>query len=460
MAGLFGLFWITAWGLSILLMIEDRVGDELDIDMILPVSFITGALTWGLGMFGLTWIGIPWSVSLLSVSWLFIGGVGYWKRKRLDEVRLWFYVAWKDRSWKVFFGLVAVIVALFYCTILTTNFLHSDALASWFMRGKIFYLDQGINREHLSDPIFADFDESVGSFNRVTYPPLVPIMYAWVFLLVGDVVVWQAKILGLALVISIVWLLFIEGKRLYDGAWVWQWWGVGWMLSLPAMAWALTVHWYGNATLWMTSLYLAGMICFGRWLSSREHVYLILGGLLIGGAAFTKSEGVVGWWMLAFLLVIFRKLPKKLILVCLGLLLIPGISWQVFAVKIVEEGSFVRESAANLGNVDQISQRFWDAGGVTVMSLLNVRFFLGLWPVFLASSVYYLWNYKKKRWEWWIFEGMLWVVMGFLWLILLIGSAELESTKHMPRFLLQWAGVAIYLVLINVRPFILDKTEE
>jgi len=187
-----------------------------------------------------------------------------------------------QKLWHPVFPLLALVLILFFRLACLEGLLEFDGVAAWMTKGRIIYLTSGDNLIQLfSDPTLAHA--------HLDYPTLVPALQATTWGALGRVnefvtkcwPVWQwvFMLVGIGAVVK------IQHSR----------WGgpAYWMLALTLLpATVEYVRWEG-ATIPMVFFTTMGMIQMVIALQDQDRDRLVVGMLLLFGAAMTKFEGVI-----------------------------------------------------------------------------------------------------------------------------------------------------------------------
>ena len=269
------LFVVTGWSIVRRL---DRAAATLPR---LAQAFLAGALLQSVTFHALSAAGVPWTRSLLLIAPLLAGPLAWLRVRAHTTTQRRPSLGWIELAPII---LVALLHALF-ATIAPLS--EWDFLGIWGIKGKVFFEHRGIDWAFLERPDFA--------FTNPDYPPLLPVTYAISALVRGA---WEDRFIGLfttlfGLAAAVV---ACDGVGLRRAAH---------LLRLPAAFTIALVAFsdrVGLAEGPLIAFSIAGLLRIREAVTTNARGPMLLGALFIGGAAWTKNEG------LALLVAVFAGL--------------------------------------------------------------------------------------------------------------------------------------------------------
>lgn len=244
------------------------------------------ACGFGLGMMvvaALTlWIKLTDVVGIQLVPVVVVALAGYelW----VSRMAIWGWV--RERAGETLWHPVVPILMLalvLFCRLATLEgLLEFDAVAAWMTKAKIIYLAAGNN-------LVGFFADPTLAHAHLDYPTLVPALHAATWGTVGRVNEFVTKCWP---VWQLIFLLIGTGSvvKLNSSRWGGP---LYWLLALAILpATVEYVRWEG-ATMPMMFFVATGMVQLALALQDQDRERLLLGGLLLLGAAMTKFEGMI-----------------------------------------------------------------------------------------------------------------------------------------------------------------------
>ena len=457
--------WVWATGVAILLLIEGVSRQRFRDGVVVGVGLLVGVVfnAWFLMVTTLL-VGYWTREVMMGVVGLSVLGVMWWQRRRVVEMIIGVGVPWRwpRPVWAVLLLIVGQ-VGFLAVTQLTSDYLHSDGLAIWFMKGKLFYLDGGVRPETLTHPVFGSTTEqgeqrAVGSMAK--YPLLVPLNIAWTYLVADGEAVTMAKGLWVGLQASIIWFLYITGVSIFGKK-------SGWTVLMPVLyvfipvMWRhFTPHWFGGADLWLAGLYLMGLGANYLWQKGEGKIYLWLAAWLLGGAAFTKIEGAVALVGGLVMLWVAGKKRGRELLAAVPLLLVPVVGWYIYGSQLPLKENYLGQIVARLPLWQTLLGRAGRAAGVMGVELFNFKEYLGLWPMAIFLPIWAIWMRGIKPWYKLYLLPL--VGFGFIWFSYTFNHLEFEGLvfSTLPRLYSQWIPSALFLSVLALRELVVKKSKK
>ncbi|HEX7152032.1 MAG TPA: hypothetical protein VF618_11140 [Thermoanaerobaculia bacterium] len=402
------LFVVTGWG------IVGRLHRQAPASVVIAEAFLVGALMQAVVFCVLSECGVPW-----SRGWLFAGpGLSF------GVLRFPFFVVRRrgtrttDNGQRktpspglggVELSVIAAVTILHALFATIAPLTEWDFLGIWGMKGNVFFEHRGIDWAFLEHP-------EHGFTNR-DYPPMLPIGYAIHALIRG---VWEERFIGafntlFGLAAAVIACDGTSVRRLP----LFQ--------RIPAVVTLTLVAFSGRIGLAEGALIAFGIAALLRL---RDH-YFLLGALLLGGAAWTKNEGLA---LLAAVVLgmVVAGLWRRLLLLWPAVVLAG--SWQL--ARALHElpterarGNPFERIAAHLAQWSEWMPELW-------RYLEKPAFWLAMIVVFIAAGRRALWRER-------------FMVTVLLAQLAAIAAAYLVTYVHLPLELEHsWERVTHQLALI------------
>ncbi|RJR26073.1 hypothetical protein C4578_00030 [Candidatus Microgenomates bacterium] len=212
------------------------------------------------------------------------------------------------------FLLVFLIVANFlYCFsgVFFYPMQSMDTIGIWLLKAKAFYLEGFFPKTML-------FSERY-SFSHQQYPLLLPLLFSFIYKIVGSINEKAVLVVYPFLYLSIVFLAFKTLEK-RAGAFCALIFSFGYAVFSPLLGQGGRVH-AGNADILLTLLYWVGLYLIVSFKNKDKTLYFLA--LLAAIASQIKTEGV---FMLALLFFVETGFKKKILPFVLGFL--PFLAWQ------------------------------------------------------------------------------------------------------------------------------------
>jgi len=453
-------------GLCLLLALEKRLNVTLDSLLLVALSPLVGIINQAYFLFGLSILGIPWpSRWLILALETFIIALTLWlRRDRLIRFIPRKVPGVKNLPSLMLIGLLAAQLTYLSVATLNQDYLHGDALNMWFMKGKIFFLENSIPKDVLGDPRFLQLNRwgspsIMGSFFVAKYPPLPSLTVAMVYLLEDGENIFTAKALWLLVHGSLLFTLWWFGQKLFGKD--------NWLsFSLPLLYLTIPVSWmhfgyeiFGTVDLWLATWFALAVIFLYQWLNNKEDLYAILSAFFAGAAGLTKAEGAVGLVVIPIILWLSFK-AKRFNFGILPLLLsvVPPLMWWWFSRGINLPQDFFSQILTQNRSVEGIVTNLEMIGSKVIGKLFDFSEFGLLWIFFFTSLVYLLFESTKRnrRIHEWLVSGI--VMTGLLSIIgaYLLVQVGLEShiAGSITRLLSQWTPTALVVGVTNSKSYL------
>ena len=298
-------------GYAILLLLSEKT----------PDLFSAVGLSWGLGISAVTlqmglygFLGLPWTeLSLLGPWIVFCSGVLIYVRKKIPRVPK---LPISQKPLMVFI----LLIFLAFLIVIVESQLHPviawDAIASWFLGGKAFYVDSGMN------PSFIRFANN-------STPPAVNLLIAYAYILMGEVNDTYVLIMYPIFYFCML-CIFYSLIRPFSTKFIAVFF-VFLLATIPNIMRHAGRYDVGNADLPLAYFFLCSGLLFLSFLRTRSVRTLLLLNIFLGTGALIKSEGIPFLFIvqsLCFFHIIQWKEYSKALVLSIGLSLVLG--WQVF----------------------------------------------------------------------------------------------------------------------------------
>lgn len=273
--------------------------------------------------------------------------------------------------------LLLILLKLFLLFYLATNkpIIDWDAWSNWSLRARVFYTEQGINLDKHS-PYY------LGSGGHLDYPLQLPILEAWIFLVLNS---WRDDmvkiIFPLYLAFFSAYLYSFLSKRISNlQSLIYTFI----FISLPLLSFHTTAA-YIDLPL---SLYVGiGTMLLLEFVETRKKIYLFLSSVILGCAAWLKNEGLIFYLIFSlFSLVLIYFFSKKKFLIQIrdytlhivsGLIFV--LPWLIFKlIKGIETSSLLKINFADFNIHPEILSKL-------VNGIISPSNFSLLWLAFILS---------------------------------------------------------------------------
>jgi hypothetical protein len=315
--------------------------------------------------------------------------------------------AWKRRSWAlpdlsglrlpapqaIVLALVAAQVGFVTWLSLYRESLGWDGLFNWESKARVAFLHGGA--------IPLQYYTSNYDFFHRSYPPLVPLLEAWIYGFLGRMDQSMIKLIGPYFYLAAALLLISVANRTKQ----WCWSGIFVLLPfllVPALAMGQGSASSGYVDFPLSVVYVCAVVhCVEHWRTQSVDSARLLG-LSAALLAFTKADGIVPLFCLTVAIVplVVRERNWKLG----AWAILPGFGlwrgWSAFmsSLGVPREADFAGFTpAVFLSHVDRAGPLLvW-----TVEELTALRRWSLLWPLVAAGLFYLIRGREKSRWYPW-----------------------------------------------------------
>jgi hypothetical protein len=378
-------------GLGVVLLLRSHESKP-DICGVCGTALVLGAGLVSLSSFCLGFLiqGVPLRCAVTGIC---LGAAGY---------------AWKRRNWALpaFPGLrrftapQAIVIALVAAQMgfvtwlaLYRESLGWDGLFNWESKARVAFLNGGA--------IPLQYYTSNYDFFHRSYPPLVPLLEAWIYGFLGRMDQSTIKLIGPYLYLAVTLLLLSVANRTRQ----WRWSGIFVLLPfllVPALAMGQGSASSGYVDFPLSAIYVCGVVHCAEYWRTRSMESARLLGLSAALLPFTKADGIVPLLCLAVAIVplVVRERNWKLG----AWAILPGfgvwLGWSAFlsSVGVQREADFAGFTPAIfLSHVDRAGPLLvW-----TLEELTALRRWSLLWPLAAAALFYLIRDREKWRWYFW-----------------------------------------------------------
>jgi hypothetical protein len=250
----------------------------------------TGCLAVSVQLLLLSWAHLPWSAPLLALPWLALAvatGWHLWRQRAGRHLRglgprlvaVWSRLALDERL--VVVALVAVVMVL--VVLAPLGLPYGDGLNFAYFKAHAYYVDGSILPYALHAASLA--------FSVPNHPPLVPLSITWLYLCVGHVDEHASLLLWPAMLASLLGAFFVLARTVASRR-VALWSTLG-LVLIATDLFAETI-WasYSDMPLALIVLVACGLVWFAGDRAEHGWPALVLAGLLLGAAYWTKEEAI------------------------------------------------------------------------------------------------------------------------------------------------------------------------
>jgi hypothetical protein len=276
------------------------------------------------------------------------------------------------------------------------------------------------------------------------YPPLVPLLEAWLYVHRGLVSIDLAKtiwaLVGSAFALTLAWHLRLSLRV----SWLAPYVGLGILVGTPAL---LESFWTGQADLGLTAWLSLAVLAAFQWYRAPQRTWLVQAALFGAAAALTKFEGAPRVGVVVVALLVEAALAKRRTSQAPALVLALAAAGGWLAWTLVELGRGIAPNAEHLGPLQPLA-----LGGV-LLALLAVFGGLRTGGGLLVTAL--VWVVSGSVLLRGALRPLTLVVLGQL-VATLVGfllsssSPELEVRTSAPRLVQQWLPLALFVGAVGL----------
>ena len=279
----------------------------------LGLSFGIGAGISSFAIFLVSLLGLSISLATgIALYFLFLIPLIAWKVCTFPKqfsIPTWDRTSFSKLNLVLIAGIASIVVAVFAITLYWPPSAW-DALAIWLLKGKLIAAKESLELQALAAWPF--------------YPLNIPLQVAYLYFLDTAFVLAIFPVYFLSLILIFCASLEpIVGRRLALISTL--------FLSITPYLWSQATNGYANVA--FGYYYVASAIYLYRYLRERENSWLVLSGVLIGLAGWTRSEGLLYLAINLAVLVLFSGLTRKIFLnlgIYLALFLALWMPWTIY----------------------------------------------------------------------------------------------------------------------------------
>ncbi len=457
---LIGIFYLLFIGLGWLLLLQKKLRCQLELSLFLSSSFLIGVMGSFLLLYLTGILGLSWNrLVILSITSL-TAIIGY--VTNFNSLKNYYKSYAHTRAISILIAFLCCLSLLIYQTNLRHELLHSDSLANWFLRGKIFFTDRGFNLNRLNHLPFTTLIDNPDpnqtynlGFTSLQYPILLPVSISFNHLIYHQAAIIPAKYLWLAIEFCLGLTLWHISRTLFPKSQFSGLLGPILFYSIPATFTRFSIHQFGYADIWLATFSLAGLWHLWLWLQNKQQLHLLLGVIFITGSTMIKIEGLSLLYLVPLLAVSLNKQHKQLIVYCLPLILLP-LSWYLYAAQIQSQSgmfttalSVIRQGQFALdGFAEIIFTYFSQLVYLPVQGLTWILFFSTFMFRFIKKSF----NSKIELFlQLVVLAGILFTLSNYF-ILPYYAERSLIIKQNIGRFSSQWYPTLIMFSLINLAP--------
>lgn len=397
-------------------------------------------LSWGLGIAGISFqmityslLGLHWTIFSLFIPWIIIFLTTFFlvKKKLPNTKRLSFSVT----PYATFF---LILILISFLIVLFESVLHPviswDAIASWFLGGKAFYIDGFIN------PSFIRFANN-------STPPVLNLLVTFSYIVMGGINDTLALLIYPIFYLCML-LIFYSLVRIFLPT-------LASLFSLSLLALTPNIMRHagrydaGYADLPLAYFFLLEIYVLFLFIQTRSTRLLVLLNISLGTGALLRSEGIPFFIIIQIVVLFFIakwKKHKKIFVAFIGLLHI--LAWQIFKIYYsLPANPFITGTP----KVDRLPSILLEAG----REFTNIGRWNFLWIAFLISMVIFFLKKRRDRWEIILFFTCVGQMTVYLLVYLTTPREPIEHMRNsFDRLLLHIAPIAmVFIAYINISFF-------
>ncbi|HBG46700.1 MAG TPA: hypothetical protein DDW94_06875 [Deltaproteobacteria bacterium] len=393
------LILFAAAGASVIRLI-DRSGETgLHGAPLIGIAFITGLGVVSLQMFILSLFSIPVTLATVSIPWLVFIAAVFLKIKGAParrERERW------DLASVLLLAIIIVQSAYSFVYALSVPLSGWDAWFIWFMKARVFYLDQGVTGQFLVDPNYQQHQD---------YPVMLPLAISLVYSAAGSVKEVFGKLLYPLQFLSLISVIYYAtakeaGRR------------TGLLFAaLLSIVPVIMIHaggiplkigqlyagdFVGYSDFALSIVFLAASVFFYLYAQEGGKATLALSALFLGIGAWTKNEGLTFAIFSTLLFFVYRFKKGGMGFVRESLVFVPVIAlfvlpWLFYRVSLGVGSEYV----GNL-SFSTVIDNLWKLGVIFKtlgrMLFLNVELYNFCWWAYVLSVA--------ANWRWVFSRGL------------------------------------------------------
>lgn len=306
-----------------------------------------------------------------------------------------------------------------------------DSVATFSLKAKIFYLNQGIPAD------FFKLDES--AVWHIDYPLLLPFFMVWAYHFIGFNDILVVSIMPALYMIFIIFFYALLRKyfnKRYSLVCAFV------LAAIPQLArFAMVMY----ADLVLTAFVTCAFLYFMLYLNEGKEAYLVFSSLLFGLAVWVKNEGLV--FLLVFLICLIfakRRLSSIILPVTVGLL--AALPWLIFKSCVEITNSDIN---LNLLTSERLLKNLKESPALfdrLQMEVFNPKKWNLLWIVSLLTVIFKIKRHLNTKTIFAIYFIFISGALYFLSFILIVSyDMVFVSEKTISRSMIHFSGIFVFL---------------
>ncbi|RJQ25586.1 hypothetical protein C4577_05480 [Candidatus Parcubacteria bacterium] len=400
---------------------------------LLPYSFGLGIGFVALQLFLYSLLNIKWDIQILIIPWIIFMIMSYFTNRKSINVTLTslqsFSHSLDGSKSRAVFSFCALIFSLFAFVIFESQLrplMAWDGWSSWFLAGKIFYLDQGINPQ-------------IFSYIESEYPVIVNLLVSYLFLFIGQVNDKTALLIYPTFYIFLSIAFFFTLKRYFNT-------GLSLFFTFLLLSTQNLIRHAGRYEAGQADIILGFYIflsfsLLAKFINDKRAKTLILLNIMLAISALIKNEGMPFSIILQVITIYYLYINRNFKLIPYLLIWgIPILSWwfykNIYGLSvnyIFARGNFELERMG-LVVTEMIKQ------------MLNFQNWNIIWIVFTLSFIVYFFSRKEKI----ITIGYLIIFSQLFVYFLIFMITPINPAAHiqnvMDRLLLHLLPVSVFII--------------
>ncbi len=397
-----------------------------------PLYFFAGSMAVAAYMLILAALKIKFNVLVISLPFLLYAVILLLKLRPLD-LNIPLAKEFDRPIFRLLAAVLAIVcIAMFLdCSIIPI--FSKDAFAMWCFKAKIFFMERTVPFSVLAAPAYA--------YTSPEYPQLIPLNLAWLSLCLG-----QYDDVLIRLFFAVQFVLFITAFYSLSRGFMSKWPALAGTFVLFTNKHFLVYAANGYADATLSAFIFLSLVFFIKWLNEKDEGALYLSSLFAGGAAFTKNEGMVVYFVLMAMLAarLWKSDIRTLTAFALigGLFFVPyqaALSSYGISSHMIKSANILATAASNIGRAPQIARHF------LYELYLNTFAWQYFWIFLTALYITGRRNFRRMNMNY--AAVFLALVLAAYFMVYMVTAADnLYSSFH--RLLLGMAPAAVLLAFV------------
>lgn len=330
--------------------------------------------------------------------------------------------------------------------------IHGDEIESWGYKAKILYLDASIYSN--------DFFDTDRAIQNRHYPLLIPLVESWVYTALGCVNERLVKIIFPLFFTMLLLIIYTAQRKFFSRTHALLFTAL--LASLPNFV--LIGHCSfagtaisGYADVPLSFFYSVSTIYLYLWIKEHNRDYITIAAIFAAFAMFTKDEGIALFLINAMVLSLYTisnfkdesKIKIRHVLTYIFVPIVICMPWFMYKMEIPKTGGYGPESFAIsiiIQNIHRIPIIL-----ITFMTeFINLIQWNVLWVLLGVSTLFAVKETFKKPTVYLFLIIILQLSLGVLIFVVSPLDLTLHMHKHLARYLILVAPIAIFLMSIQV----------